>query len=330
MNSKANAYARHFHLVLFIVSILLTCGIGIFLFLFQGNTAYANGFSKSSMTCSGFENYSASLCVGIKPVVLKGATTDNFSMRLELYDDASNNPVFPNATFVISVTKNEYDSNLKDMPFLSGIFNTRNGRFTININNSETQKINPLGETIMTGLNSTVRTDQVNLTLPLELNSGQYRFQTMAYVKNREPLYFDSDLQVGDIESKDIVLNKTVNNLTIISYYDKIADLDFDSNRRTISWQMPFEYNASKINMKKVNVHQEIVIPDSFLNVTYTDSFNMTVNDDYFNSSYFYVDPYSLRNKTVIHYVPDTNTLFDMSYNNSTKYNHIMKFVLFL
>ena len=182
----------------------------------------------------------------------------------------------------------------------------------------------------MTGLNSTVRTDQVNLTLPLELNSGQYRFQTVAYVKNREPLYFDSDLQVGDVESKDIVLNKTINNLTIISYYDKINDLNFDSNKRTISWQIPFEYNASKIDMQKVNVHEEIVIPDSFLNLTHTDNFNMTMNDNYFGSSYFYVDPYSLRNKTIIHYVPDTNTIFDMSYNNSTIYNHIMKFVLFL
>jgi hypothetical protein len=38
---------------------------------------------------------------------------------------------------------------------------------------------------------------------------------------------------------------------------------------------MPFEYNISKIDMKKVNVHQEIVIPDSFLNITHIDNFNM-------------------------------------------------------
>jgi hypothetical protein len=56
----------------------------------------------------------------------------------------------------------------------------------------------------------------------------------------------------------------------------------------------------------------------------------MTMNDDYFNSSYFYVDPYSLRNKTIIHYVPNTNTLFDISNNNSAIYNRIMRFVLFL
>lgn len=309
---------------------MLICGIGLFFYLSHDNSAYANGFSKSSMVCSGSENYTASLCVGIKPLVLKGAKADNFSIRLELYGEATNSSVFPNATFVISVTKNEYDSILKDTPFLSGIFNTRNGRFTININNSETDKIIPSGQTILTGLNSSVRIDQINLTLPLELNSGQYRFQAAAYAKNREPLYFDSDLQVGDIESKDIVLNKTANNITIISYYDKITDLNFDTNKRTISWQMPFEYNASKIDLKQVNIHEEIVIPDSFLNLTHTGNFNMTMNDNYFNSSYFYVDPYSLRNKTIIHYVPNTNTLLEISNNNSAIYNHIMRFVLFL
>jgi hypothetical protein len=82
--------------------------------------------------------------------------------------------------------------------------------------------------------------------------------------------------------------------------------------------------------MKKVNVHQEIVIPGSFLNITHTDNFNMTINDNYFDSSYFYVDPYSLRNKTVIHYVPNTNTFYDMSHNNSTMYNHIMKLFAFI
>jgi hypothetical protein len=314
------------HVVLGLISSsLIFC-----VFVYSCNSAYANGFSKSSMVCSGFEKYKASFCLGIKPLILKGALADNFSIRLELYDYSSNNPVFANATFVVSVTKNEYDSTLKDMPFFSGIFNTRNGRFTININNSDKEKIIPSGETILTGLNPGVRTDLVNLTLPLELTSGQYRFQTTAYVNNREPLYFDSDVQVGDIESKDIVLNKTVNNITIISYYDKITDLDFNANKRSITWQMPFEYNSSKIDMKKVNVHQEIVVPNSFLNLTHTGNFNMTMNDRYFNSSYFYVDPYSLRNKTIIHYVPNTNTLFDMSYNDSTIYNHIMKFVLFL
>jgi len=137
---------RIFHIVFLISSILLIGGVGIFLCLFQSHTAYANGFSKSSMVCSGSENYRATLCVGIKPLVLKGATTDNFSIRLELYDDTSNSSAFPNATFVISVTKNEYDSTLKDMPFVSGIFNTRNGRFTININNSDTEDNTLWGE----------------------------------------------------------------------------------------------------------------------------------------------------------------------------------------
>jgi hypothetical protein len=99
----------------------------------------------------------------------------------------------------------------------------------------------------------------VNLTLPLELYSGQYRFQTVAIVKNREPLYFDSDVQVGDIESKSIAMNEKGNNITILSYYDKIINLKFDPFKRTLTWYMPFEYNASKIDMRKVVIHQEVI-----------------------------------------------------------------------
>jgi hypothetical protein len=200
---------------------------------------------------------------------------------------------------------------------------------SININNSNMNS-SPIDKSMMTESNATGRTDEVNLTLPLNLDSGQYRFQTIAIVKDREPLYFDSDLQVGDIESKNIILNGISNNLTIVSYYDKIINLNFDPLKRTLTWYMPFEYNASKIDMRKVVIHQVVIIPDLLLNLMHKSNFNMTMNDGYYDSSNFYVDPYSLRNQTIIHYVPHANTLFEMSYNNSEKYHYMMKFVLFL
>ncbi len=294
-----------------------------------GNYVFGDGFSRSSMVCSHSENYTATMCVGIKPLALKGAKDDNFSIRLELYDENSTSSVFPNATFFVSVTKNQYNSIPKNTQFLSEVFNTRNGRFTININNSQINA-SQFHKPMLTKSNTTGRTDHVNLTLPLELDSGQYRFQTVAIVNNREPLYFDSDFQVGDIESKNIVMNEKSNNITILSYYDKIMNLKFDPFKRTLTWYMPFEYNASKIDMRKVVIHQEVIIPDLLLNFLHKVNFNMTMNDGYYDSSRFYVDPYSLRNQTIIHYVPNANTLFEMSYNDSQKYHYLMKFVLFL
>jgi hypothetical protein len=124
-------------------------------------------------------------------------------------------------------------------------------------------------------------------------------------------LYFDSDIQVGDSESRYIALKKSINNLTIISYYDKDRDFVFDPNRRTIIWKIPFEYNT-KIENGEVNVHQEIVIPNSFLKLVNSHKFNMTMNDKYSDTAYFYVDPYNLINISIIHYVPDVNDLFEM------------------
>ena len=98
--------------------------------------------------------------------------------------------------------------------------------------------------------------------------------------------------------------------ISLISYYDEINNLTFDPAKRTINWQIPFDYNVSRIDEGKVSVHEEIIIPNSFSELMHTKNFNMTMNGNYFDSSLFKIDPYTFENKTTIHYVPDTNTLF--------------------
>jgi hypothetical protein len=59
--------------------------------------------------------------------------------------------------------------------------------------------------------------------------------------------------------------------------------------------------------------------------------YNMTLNDKIDESALFNVDTYSNENKTIIHFVPDINTLFDISRNNQTdKSDPSMRFVLYL
>jgi hypothetical protein len=285
------------------------------------------------MACSGFEKYKASHCVGIFPVALRNGSTDNFSVRLEVYDytDKEGSSVFPNATYDINVVKNQYNTKLKDLTILTDTLNTRNGLFTVYLHTSTNSELKPSQKELgVPRLNTSTRADSINLSLPFRLQSGQYIIQSVAYVKNRQPLYFNSVLQIGDIESKNIFLNKQMNNITLISYYDKVIDFNFDINKRTISWKVPFEYNVTKIDQGKVNVHEEIIIPNTFLQLMHTNNFNMTLNDNYFDSSLFKIDPYTFENKTIIHYVPDTNTLFDISQNNGSDINNRMiKFGLY-
>jgi hypothetical protein len=311
--------------ILLISTVIHFCICGI-----DYNYAYANGFTKSNMVCSGFEKYKSTLCVGIFPIVLSGGSADIFSIKFEIVNN-TNKSIFPNATYDISVTKNEYNKRLEDKTILSGIFNTRNGFFTIYVNASGKQELEQSKkEGVLHKSSSSIRADSTNLTLPFKLQSGQYNIHSVVFAPNRQPLYFDSVLQVGDIKSKNLFLNKVMNNVTVVSYYDKVIDFIFDQNKKTISWKIPFEYNASKIQEGKVSVHEEIIIPNSFLELMHTKSFNMTMNGNYFESSLFKIDPYTFENKTVFHYVPDTNTLFEVSQNNGSDIsNKIMKFDLY-
>lgn len=57
--------------------------------------------------------------------------------------------------------------------------------------------------------------------------------------------------------------------------------------------------------------------------------FNMTMNNKHFDESLFVVDPYTIENKTIIHYVPKDNALFEVSNNDGTERNNwLMKFVM--
>jgi hypothetical protein len=298
------------------------------LYSLNNNKAYADGVTISNLACSGIEDLKEAFCVGILPIILKGGAAKNFSIRLELYDHV-NHGVFPNATYEISIVKTELDPNIKDKTFLSGIFKTRNGFFTIYIHSSE--KEGPRfskSEHPMTKFYSSNRGDSMNLTLPYDLVSGQYRVQTMVDVGKRGPLYFESDLHIGEIESKNLLLNKIANNITAISYYNEITDLNFDANNRTISWKTPFEYNASKIEAGKGSVHEEIIIPNSFLELMRTKNFTMAINDNYSDSSLFRIDPYSFKNQTVIHYALGINTLFNIATRHSGPNHQFLKFAL--
>jgi len=330
---KLNCKSRNFRIFVSSGSILLISAVINFcISSIDYNDAYANGFTKSNMVCSGFEEfkkYKSTFCVGIFPIVLSGGSADNFSLKFELVNN-TNKSIFPNATYDLSVIKNEYDTTLEDKTILSGIFNTRNGFFTVYVNGLGKHELEqPKKEGVPPKLSSSNRADSINLTLPLKLQSGQYKIHSVVYAPNKQPLYFDSVLQVGDIKSKNIFLNNIMNNVTVVSYYDKIIDFIFDKNNRTISWKIPFQYNLSIIEEGKVSVHEEIIIPNSFLELMHTKNFNMTMNGNHFDSSLFKVDPYTFENKTIIHYMPDTNTLFDISHNNSSDINnHIIKFDL--
>ena len=82
-----------------------------------------------------------------------------------------------------------------------------------------------------------------------------------------------------------------MNNITAISYHDRIDDFSFDSLSTGHLLGRPFEYNLSRIDEGgKVNVHEEVIIPNYFLESLNATGFNMTMNYYHFDESLFVVD----------------------------------------
>jgi hypothetical protein len=315
--------------ILFMLSVILATS-SIYLHNSISLDAYGNGLTQADMVRSEDKNNQAALFVGISPLLLKNGTIDNFLIKFELYN-IENKSRYANATYQISIVKSDYSSHNKDRSVFNGTFVTKNGFLTLNINN--TDKNNESGVSGKHG-GSIFHTDpngQVNLTIPFQLQSGQYHICSVITIPEYQQLSFDTIWHAGEIESKAINFNRNISNITVVSYYDRINDFSFDANNRSFAWEVPFEYNLSRIDEGKVKVHEELIIPNYFLESLNTTSFNMTMNDHHFDESLFVVDPYTIQNKTIIHYVPKDNALFEISNNSgSERINWLMKFVLYL
>jgi hypothetical protein len=171
----------------------------------------------------------------------------------------------------------------------------------------------------------------VNLTIPFQIQSGQYHVRTLITLPTQQQLSFDIVCNVGEIKSKVFTFNRHTSNITAISYHDRIDDFSFDPKNRTFTWQVPFEYNLSRIDEGEVTVHEEVIIPNYFLESLNATGFDMTMNDKRFEESLLVVDPYTIQDKTIIHYVPKDNALFEISNNSGPqRTNWLMKFVLYL
>ena len=290
---------------------------------------YGDGLTQSNMVRSQDKNNEAALFVGIAPLLLKNGTIDNFVIKFELYN-IENNSRYANATYQIAIVKNDYPSHSKDRSLFKGTFLTRNGFLTLNINTIDKNNQSGIAGK-QSGSIFYTDTDNVNLTIPYHLQSGQYHVRSLITIPNHQQLSFDTICNVGEIKSKVFTFNRNMSNVTVISYHDRINDFSFDPNNRTFTWQVPFEYNLSRIDEGKVKVHEEIVISNYFLKSLNATGFNMTMNGHHFDESLFVVDPYTIQDKTIIHYVPKDNALFEISNNNGTqRSNWLMKFVLYL
>ena len=292
--------------------------------------AYGNGLTQANMVRSEDKNNQAALFVGISPLLLKNGTINNFMIKFELFN-IENKSRYANATYQISIVKSDYSSHGKDRSIFNGTFVTKNGFLTLDINTTDKNIQSGISGKQSGSIFYADTYDTVNLTIPYHLQSGQYHVRSLITLPDHQQLSFDTICNVGEIKNNVFIFNRNMGNVTVISYHDRINDFSFNPNNRTFTWQVPFEYNLSRIDEGKVKVHEEIIIPNYFLESLNATGFNMTMNGHHFDEALFVIDPYTIQDKTIIHYVPKDNALFEISNESgSQRSNWLMKFVLYL
>ena len=175
------------HNTLLVATVLILSGMlstsSTYLHNSISNDAYGNGLTQSNMVRSQDKNNQAALFVGISPLLLKNGTIDNFMIKFELYNLESKSR-YANATYQISIVKNDYSSHNKDRGEFNGTFATKNGFLTLNITN--TDKNNESGTSRKQSNNVVFHTDtngHLNLTIPFQLQSGQYHIRSCYYTQ---------------------------------------------------------------------------------------------------------------------------------------------------
>ena len=165
----------------------------------------------------------------------------------------------------------------------------------------------------------------VNIRGPLLLDGGLYHFHIEIVGVDKPgqgglldtPTKFDSWLSVGDVSNENFQFDGQSYNTTIISYYDKVQDFKFDSARRTFTWSMPFDWNATRIKANNIFVHEEVRIPKSLAGIGDSPYYAAIANGDVLTGRKLAIDPYSSESEMTLHYLLNKDDILQMAGNAS-------------
>ena len=283
---------------------------------FQAQKAYGDGIFQHTIDAK-IGDRDVKLFLRINPPVLTSESKQDAFAQFRLYD-ANTNVTIPHTTYQIAVTKGNLD---KEKPIFNDFFHAHNGLLTLKIEPRE-------GELTIFGTREDFQKawvadpgGTINIRGPILLDGGLYHFNivifgidfdTKIFAPGEAP-EFDSWLSVGDVFHENFEYQNTNYNTTIISYYDKVNSFDFDPETSTISWSMPFDWNASRIASTQIFVHQELKIPKSVPGLGDSLSFNASASNFPLRGSMLSVDPFSSDSELTLHYLLDKAQILRMA-----------------
>jgi hypothetical protein len=253
------------------VIIIIVAAIVIFLSIFASiaitkQSAFGDGLTQEQLSAS-LGNRKADLLIKMNPAVVTTETLQNGqkpTVEFRLFD-SNTNQSFSHVTYYVILEKD-------GKRLLSDIFHDHNGDFKIQINptnSSKTTAISGGEQDPLLGILTATQTDPIIASGPIFVRGGLYHFIVRIETvdsdytllpDNQEPIY-DSWLSIGNTENRQIGIDGKQIPVKVISYYDKLSDFGFDNKNMQIKFDMPFNWNVSRINNTSIFVHEELYVP---------------------------------------------------------------------
>ena len=268
------------------------------------HAAYADGGDRKEINAS-LNGRVAKLLIQLSPPILTNEGKQDAFFFFRLYDPASNQ-TFKYMSLFLFISKDDKELIAPDL------YVSPQGPIKLQIERAP-------GDTVIYAdkdpFNNGWEADRAGIIKvkgPILQEGGLYHIHVeifgidnpLSIFKPEDIPKFDVYLSVGDIYHKSVASSGSTNyNVTVVSYYDKVKDLSYDSDKKVLTWSMPFNYNLTRItNESDIFVHEEIRIPWNFSDLSSSaHSFTGTAESLAIPKNFVIIDPYSSANELIVH-----------------------------
>jgi len=262
--------------------------------------AYGDGFTQENVQAN-IGNRVITLFIKLNPPIITSDNSGDRSLQFRFFD-ANTNTTINNVSFFVNATKG-------DKILMHELFYTHTGYLTIKFQpGGEDGKYTVYGDTdpVLGGLGS--QNDEVTVLGPILTEGGLYHFhmELLALDFSNElitsnPPKFDSYLSVGDVSTQDVTYQNNSYNTTLISYYDKTSNFNFDESTKQFSWKMPFDWNVNRFQDRPIFIHEELRVPKSLTAFSNTPTYAASAQGYGLTGSRIIVDPYTIGDYMIVH-----------------------------
>ena len=277
--------------------------------------AFSDGLTQENLPPASVGDRDASLFIKISPPILTKDTVGDKFLELKLFD-AKTGTTIKHTSFFVTVDK-------EGKLLMRNLFHAHSGDLTIKIQPTDLS----VNDVVVFGDREpfqggwTSINDQVTIKAPILLDAGLYHFEIELFgIDNDRNIFipadapkFESWLSVGDIFNQKVSYKGTTYPVSIISYYDRIQDFKFDESKQNVSFNIPFNWDVSRIQKQNIFVHEEIHFPNSFKEFTGATAYQATVNGVPVTGRSLIADPYSLEDNLIVHFLINKENILDIA-----------------